>query len=240
MDLVVNRDHNGHHRVLHPLKPQLSMLFINIADVKISIPQILALRGRIKLKGTDRMKQILLFIGKLFPLYRASGIFPVKGVPRLSSQTERQRLMLVQISQRLAHFLNLMAQILDDIFQIDHMVVGQPLHLCDLPDRHILFPAVDLHLLDPLSGPGQVAFCLPDFHDPAGIDHVIAQVKLLILSVHEVLEIHLHLPVNLRQLCRDAECRQDLVKGHLFHHAAVLFIKIVQDPIFYKPLRHRE
>ena len=133
-----------------------------------------------------------------------------------------------------------MAQIPDNRLQIGHMVVGKPLHLCNLPNRHILFPAVDLHLLNPLSCPGQITLCLADFLNASGIYHIIAQIQLLIFPMNIILEIHFHLPVDLCHLRRNAEGRQDLIQRKLLHNAAVLLIKIIQNPIFYKMLRNRE
>ena len=91
------------------------------------------------------------------------------------------------------------------------MVVSQTLNFRDLADSHILLTAVDLHLLNALPCPRKVTLRLADVTHGTGINHVIAQVELLVLTVHIILEVYLHLPVYFCHLRRDTERIQDLL-----------------------------
>ena len=104
-----------------------------------------------------------------------------------------------------------MLMVVDDGFQVGDMIVGQTLYFRDLADGHVLFPAVDLHLLDALSRSCKVAFGLADVTDRAGINHVVAQIQFLVLAVYVILEVHFHPAVHLSHLRRDAEVTQDLI-----------------------------
>ena len=104
-----------------------------------------------------------------------------------------------------------MLMVVDDGFQVGDMIVGQTLHLGDLADGHVLFPAVDLHLLDALSRSCKVAFGLADVTHSAGIYHIIAQIQFLVFAVYIALEVFFHPAVHLGHLRRNAEVTQDLI-----------------------------
>ena len=104
-----------------------------------------------------------------------------------------------------------MLMVVDDGFQVGDMIVGQTLHLGDLADGHVLFPAVDLHLLDALSRSCKVAFGLADVTHSAGIYHIIAQIQFLVFAVYIALEVFFHPAVHLSHLRCDAEVTQDLI-----------------------------
>ena len=104
-----------------------------------------------------------------------------------------------------------MLMVVNDGFQVGNMVVGQTLYFRDLADGHVLLAAVDLHLLDALSCSCKVTLGLTDVTHGAGINHVITQIQLLVLTMYIVLEVHFHLAVNFCHLRRNAEVTQDLI-----------------------------
>ncbi len=231
VDLVVAGNHDGHQGLLRPLKMELAVLKIAVADGKVTLNPVPSVLREIQRAHTDGMPQGSECVAQYLPLPRSRRETGLQLRLQLLVQTTRNALVPLVVIPLTLQGLNVPLMYLNHFLEVSHMHIREPLHLPLLVERHVSFLHLTAQLRDTVLLLRNLLLLRQEVlhRHPALL--ISPGIAVLTVAVDFPLQLRLPLLLHLHILRREAEEPQEAAEIQIAQLLPILFIPVGQHAI---------